>query len=302
MKILFYSAKCDKLDKKSRLAAGFMGQKGSGIGRMGLMEKKKQRGSAQRRVKMTAKICFVLAFLCLIYCIGIVLTKAAGTKFFLVWIALTVFFVALGYGIQKDFFLRIPGAVRLVCGALICLGLAFFCLVEGLVISGFFAKGEPGLAYIVVLGAQMKENGPSVALARRLDCAYQYLTENPETLCVVSGGQGSNEPVSEAEGMYEYLVDKGIDSSRIIREDASTDTYENLVFSRELIPKEVQKIGVVTSNFHVYRGRQLARHQGFDDAVGLGATSGIYFLPNNMLREFFGMMKDWLFGNMRLIG
>lgn len=266
------------------------------------MNRKQVRGSIKRRKNMIAGICFALALLCLIYCIGIVLTKAAGTVFFLIWIVLSAFFAALGYGIQNDAFTQLPGVIRTVCAAALCLGLALFCLVEGLVISAFFAKGEPGLSYIVVLGAQMKQNGPSVALARRLDCAYQYLTENPETLCVVSGGQGSNEPVSEAKGMYDYLVQKGIDGSRIIMEDVSTDTCENLAFSRKLIPQEIKKIGVVTSNFHVYRSRQLARRQGFDDAVGLGATSGIYFLPNNMLREFFGMMKDWVFGNMRLIG
>lgn len=266
------------------------------------MNKKWVCHSAQGRWKMITKICFVLAFLCLIYCIGIVFTKAAGTKFFLIWIALSAFFAALGWGFQRGVFSQIPGAVRAVGVTVFCLGLAFFLLVEALVISGFFAKGEPGLPYIVVLGAQMKTNGPSVALARRLDCAYEYLTENPDTLCVVSGGQGSNEPVSEARGMYDYLVERGVDPGRIIMEDASTDTCENLVFSRRLIPQEIQKAGIVTSNFHVYRGRQLARQQGFSEAVGLGATSGIYFLPNNMLREFFGMMKDWVFGNMKLIG
>ncbi|MFR6589470.1 MAG: YdcF family protein [Gallintestinimicrobium sp.] len=71
--------------------------------------------------------------------------------------------------------------------------------------------------------------------------------------CVLSGGQGSNEPVSEAQGMYDDLVKKGIDPKRLILEDQSTNTVENLRFSRKLIPREVQKVGIVTSNFHVYR-------------------------------------------------
>lgn len=251
---------------------------------------------------MVTKICFVLSALCLIYCIGIVLTKAAGTKFFLIWIALSVFFAAVGYGVHRDIFSRIPAGLRAVCCVVCCLGLVFFCFIEGLIISGFVAEGEQGLAYIVVLGAQMKQNGPSLVLKKRLDRAYQYLTENPDTLCVVSGGQGSNEPVSEAQGMYEYLVRKGLDESRIILEEASTDTRENLAFSRKLIPEEIRKVGIVTSNFHVYRSRQLARQQGFSEPEGLSAASGIYFLPNNMLREFLGIMKDWLFGNMKLMG
>ena len=71
-----------------------------------------------------------------------------------------------------------------------------------------FCKKGQQLSYIIVLGAQMKQSGPSVVLEKRLCRAYTYLTENPETLCVLSGGQGSNEPVSEAQGMYDALVKK----------------------------------------------------------------------------------------------
>ena len=165
--------------------------------------------------------------------------------------------------------------------------------------SAFSVKGEQQLSYIIVLGAQMKQSGPSVVLEKRLCRAYTYLTENPETLCVLSGGQGSNEPVSEAQGMYDALVKKGIDPKRLILEDQSTNTVENLRFSRKLIPQEVQKVGIVTSNFHVYRSLRLAKQQGFLDPVGISANSGVYFLPNNVLRECFGIVKDRLYGNLK---
>lgn len=252
--------------------------------------------------KKMLKLCYFLALLCLVYCIGVVLTKAAGTKFFLIWLVIAAGFAVLGYGLQHDIFQLLPFPVRIMAAALLIAGSLVFCLVEALVISGFDRDGEAGLPYLVVLGAQMKENGPSVALSRRLDRACDYLVENPNTLCVVSGGQGSNEPVSEAQGMKDYLMKKGIDEERIIMEDQSGNTRQNLEFSRKLIPAEVTKVGIVTSNFHVYRSMQLAKKQGFPDAEGFGATSGIYFLPNNMLREFFGIMKDWVFGNMDLLG
>lgn len=252
--------------------------------------------------KKMPKLCYILALLCLIYCAGVVLTKAAGTKFFLIWLVMAAGFAALGYGLQHDIFLLLPRSVRTGAVVVLAAGAALFCFMEALVISGFGRDAQAGLPYLVVLGAQMKENGPSVALQRRLDRACDYLMENPDTLCVVSGGQGSNEPVSEAQGMKTYLMKKGIGEARIIMEDRSRDTQQNLAFSRELIPKEVTKVGIVTSNFHVYRSIQLARKQGFPDAQGLGATSGAYFLPNNMLREFFGIMKDWVFGNMDLLG
>ncbi len=249
--------------------------------------------------KRMPMICYVLAAVCVVYCLGVVLTKAAGTRFFLIWLFAAAFFAILGMALKKGMWERVPLPGKAVCLTLAFLGIGLFLFVEGLVLSGFSAKGEPGLSHIIVLGAQMKQNGPSVALARRLDAACRYLEENPDTVCVVSGGQGSNEPISEAEGMYEYLVKKGIDPARILKEDRSRRTVENLAFSRKLIPKEERRVGIVTSNFHVYRGVALAKQQGFPEAVGIAAPSGLYFLPNNMLREFFGIIKDRLFGNMK---
>ncbi|HJA93962.1 MAG TPA: YdcF family protein [Candidatus Eisenbergiella merdipullorum] len=178
-------------------------------------------------------------------------------------------------------------------------GLLFFLLIEGLIVSRFQAKGEQGLDYLVVLGAQMRENGPSKALKLRLDTAYDYLMENPDTVVVVSGGQGSNEPVSEAQGMYDYLTGRGIAPERIRMEDRSRNTVENLQFSRAFIPKGAS-VGIVTNNFHVYRAERLAEGQGYGKTEGIAAPCDLFFQANNMIREFFGVMKDWLSGNMKL--
>ena len=178
-------------------------------------------------------------------------------------------------------------------------GLLFFLLIEGLSVSRFWAKGEPGLDYLVVLGAQMRENGPSKALRLRLDTAYDYLLENPDTIVIVSGGRGSNEPVSEAQGMYDYLVGRGIAPERIRMEDRSRNTVENLRFSKAFM-EEGASVGIVTNNFHVYRAERLAAGQGYGQVRGIAAPCDIAFQANNMLREFFGIMKDWLSGNMKL--
>ena len=236
-----------------------------------------------------AMLCYVLAALCLVYCVGVVATKAAGTKFYLIWLAGTALFGLLGFFVQKGLWMRLPIGLRAGIGVLAGVGIACLCGLLILIGSTFSAKGEQQLSYIIVLGAQMKQSGPSVVLEKRLCRAYTYLTENPETLCVLSGGQGSNEPVSEAQGMYDALVKKGIDPKRLILEDQSTNTVENLRFSRKLIP----------SNFHVYRSLRLAKQQGFLDPVGISADSGVYFLPNNVLRECFGIVKDRLYGNLK---
>ena len=129
-------------------------------------------------------------------------------------------------------------------------------------------------------------------------CLRAYLTVNEDTVCIVSGGQGSNEPCSEAEGMYRYLTEKGIEPERIIMEDKSTDTSENIAYSMDLIGRKDVSVGIVTNNFHVFRGVHLAKAAGFQDVSGISARSNVYFQLNNMVREFFGIMKDFVCGNL----
>ena len=244
-------------------------------------------------------LCYVLAALCLVYCVGVVATKAAGTKFYLIWLAGAALFGMFGFFVQKGLWMRLPIGLRAGIGMLAGVGIAYLCRLASNPNRQRIFRQQKEQQLSILSGAQMKQSGPSVVLEKRLCQAYTYLTENPETLCVLSGGQGSNEPVSEAQGMYDALVKKGIDPKRLILEDQSTNTVENLRFSRKLIPQEVQKVGIVTSNFHVYRSLRLAKQQGFLDPVGISADSGVYFLPNNVLRECFGIVKDRLYGNLK---
>lgn len=251
-------------------------------------------------MKKMAVVLYTIAAVCVLYALGIIWTKAAGTRFYLVWFGIAAVIGLFGLAIQKRLWMILPAACRIGVLVFVCAAVFFFLFIEGLILSGFHAKASNDLQYIVVLGAQMKKNGPCVALARRLDAAAVYLEENPDTICVVSGGQGHNEPVSEAQGMFDYLVKKGISPERIVREDQSRNTFENLEYSRRLIPDDAVRIGIVTSNFHVYRAVQLSKMHGFGEAEGIGAGSGMYFLPNNMLREFLGVVKDWIMNGMKL--
>jgi uncharacterized SAM-binding protein YcdF (DUF218 family) len=155
-------------------------------------------------------------------------------------------------------------------------------------------RADPGMDYIIVLGAQVKEDGPSVVLKYRLDAAYDYMTENPDTMCIVSGGQGVNEPFSEAEGMKEYLLKNGIDRSRIILEDKSTSTAENFKYSKVLLKQPYDSVGIVTNNFHMFRAIHIAKAQGLKNVCGIAAPSNTIYLPNNVLRECLGILKDWM--------
>ena len=236
-------------------------------------------------------IFFILAVICIIYAV-IVRSTGSGTSFFLMWVGIGIVLLLLGISFRIEFWKNVPHVVKVIGMVVVCIGIVSFVLVEGCVISQMHAKGKAELDYIIVLGAQVRENGPSPVLKYRLDKAVEYLEENPDTICIVSGGQGSNEPWSEAEGMARYLQEKGIDTARILPEDKSQTTEQNITNSKKLM-KEGASVGIVTNNFHVFRALQIAKKYGLSDVCGIAADSTPKYLPNNMLREFFAEMK-WL--------
>lgn len=242
-------------------------------------------------------MCVLAALFCLGYCVVIFRIRSGG-RFYLVWAAGGVCFLGIALLLHFGIWDRTPPAVRRVFWAAVSAFVLLFIIVEGCIVSRFHDTGRDNLDYIIVLGAQMKPAGPSAVLKFRLDAACDYLTDNENTLCVVSGGQGANEPCSEAEGMYRYLVDQGIAPERIMMEDKSTDTSENIAYSMALIGRNDVSVGIVTNNFHVFRGVHLAKAAGFQDVCGISARSNIYFQLNNMVREFFGIMKDLACGNL----
>ena len=171
-------------------------------------------------------IAFLIYFLCVAFFVG------HGTNFYFIWLILAVVVMTFAILLKRGFFIaHFPLWIRRTFVILLCMGVMIFGIVEGFIISGFSMKGQPGADYVIVLGAQMKADGPSKALQYRLDEAIRYLNENPSSKVIVSGGQGSDEHISEAQGMYEYLVEKGIEKDRIIKEDKSVNTTQNLAFS-----------------------------------------------------------------------
>lgn len=248
------------------------------------------------------EMCFILLLLGIIfigYFCGIIFFTGHAGGFSFVWLFLGIGAVIMCILLKKKIWPDlIPLWFRRIFIILVCLGGALFLVVEGCIISGFSKKGPSGLDYLVVLGAQMKTSGPSRALQYRLDEAASYLAENPDAKVIVSGGQGADEPVSEAQGMRDYLVDVGIAPERILMEDKSRNTFQNLVFSAELLDEETESVGVVSNNFHVFRAEKIAKKAGYRDVYGIAARGEPFLQCNNMMREFFGVLKDFLMGNM----
>lgn len=152
-------------------------------------------------------------------------------------------------------------------------------------------KHPPQNTTAVVLGCSVKGERPSRILQERLDAAYEYLTKNPKAYCVLSGGQGAGEDISEAECMYRYLTEKGIESERLLREDTSTNTKENLLFSQELLEKNgiSGDITIVTSEFHAYRAAKTAERLGINSYSTPSHTFFLY-LPTYYVRELYGIL------------
>ncbi len=145
--------------------------------------------------------------------------------------------------------------------------------------------------YIVVLGAGIIGKRVTPLLAARIDRGIQLLRRNPKALLIMSGGQGPGEDIPEGEAMAAYAVSKGVEAERILIENRSVSTEENLRFSRDLMRKERPRIVIVTTAYHVFRALILARKQGIR-CVGFGAKTKWYFTLNALIREFIGYL--WL--------
>lgn len=147
--------------------------------------------------------------------------------------------------------------------------------------------------YMIVLGARVKDSGPSLALKYRINTAASYLKKNENTIVIASGGQGSNERISEAESIQQELIKKGISQSRILLEDQSTSTVENVKYSKKLIPPSAKKGIIVTNDFHIYRSIQIAKDQNLT-LYGLPAKTPLKAIPKSYIHEYLAITKYYL--------
>ncbi|MFS0839744.1 YdcF family protein [Paenibacillus sp. 1P03SA] len=177
------------------------------------------------------------------------------------------------------------------------IGLSFVA-VESFVISqmGADEAESSGADTVVILGSGLKGYELSLTLQQRLDAALPYISGKKDAAVVVSGGQGPGENVPEAVAMRDYLVKKGIAENRIFLESVSTSTSENLRFTKTVLKEKGvtdPKILIVTSDYHMYRAKLLAKREGYE-AYGLSSPSPAHLKPVNMIREYFAMIKTWI--------
>lgn len=154
---------------------------------------------------------------------------------------------------------------------------------------------------VIVLGAGVNGTEPSLSLRTRLDKAVDYLERWPDIPAVLTGGTGYGEEISEAQCMYDYLTEYGVEADRLILEDRASNTAENFAFSWELLteagvdPAE-GRVAVVTNDFHIARAELIAAREGYGDVAGIPAPlPWVHLEINYTLREAFAMVKTFLF-------
>ena len=184
--------------------------------------------------------------------------------------------------------------------ALIGAGILVFALLLGTVLWGAYdhISGDPQV--MIILGCQVRQDGPSVLLKDRLDEALTYLEDHPDMTVVVSGGQGPDEPTTEAQAMAEYLIANGVEEENIIQENFSHNTAQNFQFTMEHLQDQdidySDGVLVVSNGFHLTRARMLAQRAGFENISTLAAPAS--HLPSRLymyVREPLALVKSFVF-------
>lgn len=232
-----------------------------------------------------------------------------GNRSLAVWLPAIAGAPLLLYGIFKNscdrwFETKTGRVVRWILIALYLALVAVMIISCILMISAASHRPEAGADAIVVLGAGVQGDQVTDSLRKRLDKALEYCRSNPDTLIVVTGGQGSGENVSEAEAMQKYLLDHGVSADRILMEDQATNTKENFVNTKALLDQRLgtdnYRIVYVTNDFHIYRAGKEAATAGFQNAQGLAAPTPILTIPGSYMREgaaiIYGYAADLIEG------
>lgn len=211
--------------------------------------------------------------------------------------------VVFAFSVGAVFILMSVFSERLIKARGLCLFLCACMAVGVLSVGGLMVYGSIDTTdykedALVVLGAGVVGEKVSVVLAHRLDAAIVYAEKNPNALIIVSGAQGAQEDITEALAMKRYLVAHGMDESRIVMEEKATSTYENFVYSKQILDNllgEDVRICFTTNGFHIFRAQAAAEKVGLC-ATHIAAREDIIAAPVNYLRECTAVIKFWVLG------
>ena len=245
-----------------------------------------------KKVKLLSIFRITAGILCFTYYGLMLAILGSGYWFSHIWFVLGVAILILP--ILKKLFLKLPQILKVLTAGAFILIMSSFVVIEGLIIKESLSSPSAAADYIIVLGAKVNGEIPSTILRQRIDSAAQYMKDNPETIAVASGGQGPDEEMPEGLAIKNGLIRAGISEDRILLEDKSTSTFENLSFSMKLIDDPSSNIVIASSDFHIYRALSMAKNMGFTQASGLPAQSHLHMKPQYYLREYCGCLFMFL--------
>ncbi len=195
---------------------------------------------------------------------------------------------------------KILKILRWIIFSVVSLFIFSFIILEGLIYYHGQKIPEKKADVLIILGAKLYGETPSPALMRRIDAGFTYLKDHEEAMVIVSGGTGIGDPISEALAMKRELVHRGVEENRILMEDQSKNTFENVTFSQQVLKDydvnlSIDQItfGIVTNSFHVFRGKLIAKECGLN-VVGIPAKTPPSIKVKGYLREYFGILKYYL--------
>ncbi len=274
---------------------------------------------------MKSKILSVLFFICAGLCIayfGVILGYSGfGTSLCLIWLVFAVIFTAMGFFLRRS--IRHPDELPQFLPTFIytsfVMGLVGFIFIMNLVMSASRGDQDRQVDYCIVMGARVYSNGISKTLMYRLDRAYELYCEQPGVKLVLSGGQDTGDAIPEAFAMYNYLSMKGVPNSAMLvepRKTTSSGIIKNAAVAIRIdadnrkVPKGPgdkvweedyePKVGIITSDYHIFRSVKLARENGIEDPAAIPSESDDLLYVHNCVRESAAILKDFIMGNVNV--
>ncbi len=244
----------------------------------------------RRGLLIASGVCLVLSGCTEIFLIGYGMTA-------LVFLFLACCFAFFGLLYHRDG-LAARTARRVVIVVLV-IGAILFLAAEIPILQDSRSDADTDADYLIVMGAGVNGSVPSQSLEDRLEAALLWLQDHPDAKAVLSGGQGSKEDDTEAQVMYIWLTEQGIDPDRLLLEDQASNTYENLEYSLEIIAEDggdaSGTVAMLSSEYHIHRVRYIAQSLGCDPVCVAAPTSIVALRINYTIREAFAMWKLYWF-------
>ncbi len=217
------------------------------------------------------------------------------------WFNFMGIIVGLGLGILAlawKGILGLPRWVKALFLAMLFVGLLGFLVLESQIILKAQETPTSGATYVIVLGAKVNGSQPSLTLSRRIQVASQYLLENPEAKVIATGGQGPDQGIPESLAIVRGLTARGVEPHRIMAEEKSTTTKENLIYALERIEGQGgtadDSVIIVSSAFHLFRAQLLAEKIGYTSTQVLGSSSLLVLVPHYYAREAAALISEKL--------